>query len=66
MSDFDWIIRELVVQPARAVAVYFDGCDIVIRQQKKGDQNDDDMVLIPAASIPDLIKALQTLAKEGP
>ena len=60
--DFNWADEaDLVVRPVQAVAMYQRQNGVVIRQQKSGDRDSDDVVTIPHHALGLFIHRLQTI-----
>lgn len=67
-DDFDWLPsrnENIIVPEQRATAVYVNGIgQAVIRQERNWNDEEDSIVVIDHANLPDLIKALRDIADE--
>ena len=67
-QEFDWENAEddLVIHTAQAVAVYNnEKGDIVIRQERHWDENEDPFIVVPISAGPILVEKLQKLLAEA-
>lgn len=67
-DEFDWnaMKDDLVVDPARKVAVYFNPHgEVVIRQEDDDYFGEDPFIVIPARDVPRLIVRLNALIEAG-
>ncbi|MBN8842147.1 MAG: hypothetical protein J0H88_02775 [Sphingomonadales bacterium] len=59
--EFNWSEADLVVHPVQAITAYSTPNGVVLRQQKRSDRDQDDVVTVPHHSITLLIRRLQQL-----